>query len=1251
MKKVFLPFLAAVAAIVTLPVFAGTDVTSKLVNPDCEQGTVGWQVEATYQGNQIVSTWRQAIYDQISAYGSWGWTGKGLSNYHSYTNGPTDVSQTLTGLQNGTYVFGAYMLATIHDTTYPDKDAYRDDIVGVSIYANGDSTAVCTNVLRNDSASLYNHTRKFNVATTVTDGTLKVGVNLTDSANTNWVGFDNAQLYYFGDVTAEEALLEMGENDLKASVDLATALQDSIISAVACETLQTAIAATEGAKTLDEMVAASEAVRYACAEAFMSYNFYAPLNKAVAEARRVAAKEWSEQVVVQKVALQSMLRKVEKALAEKTITEEEMSEQAAELEKATDLVKVDEVWMLLDDLYTFISLYEDISEDNPVFNVTEHLGFGEDPGQFPFEQEEILQNLNDELNDVMADVELELRPTSDAYAYIAKVNQAIRSCVAVRNGAVQLPFNYITMPDPNDPSIPFHKADRPGLLTHPVTLDYYHETMYCGTAGENIRVETPLLKLGKAYGQLTITVNHTIQNSVPAVGDGPWFNLNQFYLLDGAGNRVALKGSDFTGNATIGSSSGSFSNLVNNNINGFYISRYTGGIAGFGNHSMTITLPEAMSEFKIIMEGQWTEQRVSMIPTEITITGLVEAEVNLMKAIASGESSLATEGTEPGFCKGDYSGLKAALAAAKKLQANPDATEEEMENAAYDITDEVAKVQAYERMLPESGKSYYIFNRIGFESKQGLHKVLTVFQDSILWWDTANPDDPNQRWTLESVEPDDENETLPHYTFKNVGTGKYIGKWIYGEAWEDTGEPIFWGSPYIKMSDTPAKIRLNHQGYEQYALDSYYMEGGTWYRLIESGDNNGTATTNHQSNAGTSTKNPEGYGTSGVCGVITQYNISGVDSRTAWSFVEGFDELPLTEPIDKAFGRCFHLLTGGKKYTFITDKPCAFENFKLTGSRHQQLSYTVARTPNTITVNLSTNVLDFFVSFDNNEGVSTLQVTDNFESKFGDLLAAYEAAKGDYREGDGIGFVKDLSGYNAAMAQAEKLIENGGSDAELEAAIQDLEAAVAALEFNLPDENKLYHLVCFYEGVYYKTPGTAAVCYNPEQNLAFLTYLNKNKKDFYWKFEKGEEPGTVYVRSCATEDSCYLATSSTISSVPVAYSIKMDESNPQYVAQTGIAIFYRFFRSDGYCLSLYNNYETFPTTGFSNLNSADRQNGTTMWLIEEAGELPTAIDETVIDTDEAIAPAAQGIYDLTGRRVVAPASGLYIINGQKVLIK
>ena len=47
----------------------------------------------------------------------------------------------------------------------------------------------------------------------------------------------------------------------------------------------------------------------------------------------------------------------------------------------------------------------------------------------------------------------------------------------------------------------------------------------------------------------------------------------------------------------------------------------------------------------------------------------------------------------------------------------------------------------------------------------------------------------------------------------------------------------------------------------------------------------------------------------------------------------------------------------------------------------------------------------------------------------------------------------------------------------------------------------------------------------------------------------------------------------------------------------------------------------------------------------------SAIDETVIDTAEPTTTAAQGIYDFAGRCVVAPANGLYIISGQKVLIK
>ncbi|MDE6146233.1 MAG: hypothetical protein K2F96_08140, partial [Muribaculaceae bacterium] len=44
-------------------------------------------------------------------------------------------------------------------------------------------------------------------------------------------------------------------------------------------------------------------------------------------------------------------------------------------------------------------------------------------------------------------------------------------------------------------------------------------------------------------------------------------------------------------------------------------------------------------------------------------------------------------------------------------------------------------------------------------------------------------------------------------------------------------------------------------------------------------------------------------------------------------------------------------------------------------------------------------------------------------------------------------------------------------------------------------------------------------------------------------------------------------------------------------------------------------------------------------------------DDSSIDEISVVAPAVQGIYDLSGRKLSAPVRGINIINGKKVLVK
>ncbi len=66
----------------------------------------------------------------------------------------------------------------------------------------------------------------------------------------------------------------------------------------------------------------------------------------------------------------------------------------------------------------------------------------------------------------------------------------------------------------------------------------------------------------------------------------------------------------------------------------------------------------------------------------------------------------------------------------------------------------------------------------------------------------------------------------------------------------------------------------------------------------------------------------------------------------------------------------------------------------------------------------------------------------------------------------------------------------------------------------------------------------------------------------------------------------------------------------------------------------------------------DRQHDIVGWHTSELPTLWYLVPLGVTDITEAVAPAApQGIYDLQGRRVTNPTSGLYIINGFKVMVK
>lgn len=208
----------------------GRDVTAKyLRNADMEQGMKYWSLE----GEKVLSKNRKNPATQVGFHGM----NQGvLETWHAdYTQplGNSSVMQRVQGLPNGTYVFGAYVGAALQynreDVCERDAEgnhiyvdgmhqygpywSNRESINGVSLFANKAAIPVATDNPDLGNRDLkWGHSSKFNVAVQVTDGTLEVGLRI-EATNANYVVWDNATLYYFGDMNEAEALDAMAEMD------------------------------------------------------------------------------------------------------------------------------------------------------------------------------------------------------------------------------------------------------------------------------------------------------------------------------------------------------------------------------------------------------------------------------------------------------------------------------------------------------------------------------------------------------------------------------------------------------------------------------------------------------------------------------------------------------------------------------------------------------------------------------------------------------------------------------------------------------------------------------------------------------------------------------------------------------------------------------------------------------------------------------------------------------------------------------
>lgn len=1231
MKTSFLKWMTVIAVVcMTSSAWAdGVDVTDKLVNADCEDRLNGWSVDFTIEEGFKGYTWASNSHTE-RAYadeGYWGMKGRIFEIWNSSQTipGPCSIYQDLAGLPNGTYVFGAFALGVRSGYDASNPEDYLES-QGVYMFANSDEVSVATNAP--SSSYSWGHGRKVNVATAVTDGTLRVGMGIKENPTAFWAAFDNASLYYFGDATAEAALTGMRKIDVDFDIAVADTLKKYDMSAECYADLLSAAAYGEAATQLAEYEAADDSIRVCCMRARRSISDFKKLTELLGTAKEVASSEWSEMVQEQVRQLNATIEKTENDLGNHAIGNEDLQACMDKLTYDIDMVRVDQLWDMLDQLEVFLNSPDEISEENPCFGVTEHPGYGEESGQYSVLWQDKLYALYEETSKLLEDIENGTASPSDGFAQVGRIEGEVAQCIKSANRFVTFPYEMILIPSENDPGTPYesnNSQDDNYIITHFKVAEGLADGREC------LHVESPTIFVEDEIDVIQITVTKAIWQRYSSTNDGPYFAMGEFFLFDGEGNRIELSAEDLKVN-TIDPDYPE-SNLVDGDVTTICHSRWAGGYDDFGPHILTVTLPEPLSSFRFAYENEWAGHRLHVAPAAVTVSGMSRAKGNLTTAISEAFGYDCTPGKDPGFYGEPNLDFAIALDNAKKVLDDPESTSADY-TAAYEALALQCAINAEKAFnLPEAGKEYVISCKYsGYLNNQNKMKALSVMQDSLAWWEDADPANKYQRWTFEPAENTWDDEEV-YYYIKNAQTGAYLGTYHNEMGYDENGETFSWSSSwYVKMSAEPVAWRLSNIGSGQFNLINYCLLKNEWLTLHTDCHNSGYASssvTNH-------------VGISGVNGALVYWGDPMPYGYSSWAINE-MEALPISVLIgNNATDKCYHFSTGSNIFTFTADKACAFTDFKMLDECYQEIAIQTKQTANILTVTLPKTYADFYFSFDNAEGVQnvTIDFGTGEKTKLDILQESYDAANKEYVEGTAVGCVKDLSDLRKAMADAETLLENGGSDDEIVAAIAAIDAAVEGLEVIQPQAGSRYFILSANSDNYNRFGGEVAMCYFQAIGMPGWTFT-KYSDDFVWEFIPAEAEGQWYLKNVAAG---------------LFLGIPGSDGERLVMSETGVP--YEVIPAAGgsvnlHCLAEGNKASwTIHQLGWNGSTSFNavsywEDHAASRWIVREYNDV-VSVESALADP----APVQQdGIFDLFGRRVVAPAKGLYIVGGKKVLYR
>lgn len=1185
-KNLRLLCLGLAAATFTAGFAQAENVTSKLINADMEQGVVGWNLKFDSH------IWKKNTKRQTTHPGYHGVNNVVLENWKGdATSGLTNntISQTVKELPNGTYVFGAYVVASLQA-----QEENRESVTGVTLFANDASVPVATNNPEVKSQK-WGHAAKFNVAANVVDGTLTVGLK-AEATNANFLLWDNATLYYFGDMDAAAALDEMAKIDMAATVAIADTCVAYKMHVDTAAYLNEQIAAGKALVSAAEAYNTDENVYWAIRLANNSIADYRSLNSAIVEAEEVAAGDWNASVAEYVDALNALIVEAKAVYEAAATARPELNEKKTALNEAAALVSLDSCYDVMDGM-------NDIVQD---LNPSDELG-------------EYSEAMINQLYDLLGEVDLALEAAFAGEESAVRTHDIYDSLYVAIQDILANPNSVDEFP------IVIERSDEAVLNYNLIKGATVDESGVATYTSKTYRFQYPLTKV-------RFTIKETGSNGL--TGSYPFFTLSSFEMFDENGEEIYLSADDITSNAchntlNPGSPDGQgILGLVDDDPATFFHS--TWGVTVNEPHYIEVALPEGQySAFSFAMTAR-SSSHTHQFPAVLEINHLSDAAANLQSAIGAAKGMNAYRGTAPGFYNADLTAFNEALAAAEALMGT-EASDADIMAAIAKLEEEQTKLDEIGIVMPEPGKSYRFISAGPFFGKQGVQKAITTHSDSTktnwLWWETASPDSAQQEFSFEVIDAG-----KSQYAIKHVASGLYVGA-----LYDNEGEVVDNAFGLNVAKDT---VVLESLGYGQFG---FVHED----RMMHCGDHN----------SGTASTSTGWYGgISGVSSSLVSWRTAAHDA-SAW-YIREARVLPYAAKSlsDLNFeSETITLYSGINALTLTADKDCAYANLKVYDLLGAEIPATVAHSGATATVVLDTTVVEAFsFAFTNAEGVATVTV-DGAISKLSILQDAYEAAVAvNPTPGDQIGQVSDLAEYKAAIAAAEAILANGGTDEAIQQAANDLDSAVVHLVYNLPLADKEYFLISALPA-FKENHGVDVAVYAKEDNSLCWSYVGVSDPAYLWKFIPTEPmygSPAFYIQNVA----CGTYTPSWVSN-----------SNPLVmVAETAATQPYRIdVHSDSVMTLSDANYLD------ANLHMAGHGGGSSAFgsMVHWGSTVGTASALRIVEkehylsevmagiedvefVDEYVAPAKKGFYDLFGRRIEAPAAtGIYIVDGKKRVIK